>query len=412
MTSRGEAPVRVLMSEGSSLSARESLTALGRAGYEVEVVDANPLCLARFSKYCRQLHIGPRFGLDPAGYLERVISILRDARFDVLFPAHEQAFLFARFKDRLSKLTLLALPSFDTFLRLQSKVGFAGVLRELALPSPPTVVARDEIALREAARERPIYMKTAFGTAGHGLFCVRSDDDLERTIENVRAHLSEGVVVQGVVQGPLERMQAVFDTGRMVGFHANRQVVEGVSGGDLVMESVPALLAREHMERIGRHLMWHGGLSIDYIVDRRGEPNYIDANPRLAETGNALAVGLNLPELLVRISMGEKLTEFRNDTTGVCSFMGIQALLVAARDTGSRWRVARSLADLVLRRDVFANGTEELTPLRSDALALIPLAAVAGALIIKPSFWKRLASATVDAYAATPLVVQFAKNSG
>ena len=66
----------------------------------------------------------------------------------------------------------------------------------------------------------------------------------------------------------------------------------------------------------------------------------------------------------------------------------------------------------MLRRGVFANGTEELTPLPSDALALIPLAAVAGALIIKPSFWKRLVSATVDAYAATPLVVQFAKNSG
>ena len=412
MTSRGEAPVRVLMSEGSSLSARESLTALGRAGYEVEVVDANPLCLARFSKYCRRLHIGPRFGLDPEGYLERVISILADARFDVLFPAHEQAFLFARFSGRLSELTHLALPSFDTFLRLQSKVGFAGVLRELALPSPPTVVARDEIALRAAARQLPVYIKTAFGTASHGLFCIRSADDLERAIESVRAYLSEGVVVQELVQGPLERVQAVFDTGCMVGFHANRQVVEGVSGGDLVKESVPALLAREHMERIGRHLRWHGGLSIDYILDRRGEPNYIDSNPRLAETGNSLAVGLNLPELLVRISLREKLTECRIDTTGVCSFMGIQALLRAARDTGSRWQVVRNLADLVLRRGVFANGTEELTPLRSDALALIPLAAVAGALIIKPSFWKRLASATVDAYAATPLVVQFAKNSG
>ena len=40
MSSRGEASVRVLMSEGSSLSARESLTALGRAGYEVEVIAA------------------------------------------------------------------------------------------------------------------------------------------------------------------------------------------------------------------------------------------------------------------------------------------------------------------------------------------------------------------------------------
>jgi len=93
-------------------------------------------------------------------------------------------------------------------------------------------------------------------------------------------------------------------------------VVEGVSGGDLVKESVPAPLARQHMECIGRHLMWHGGLSIDYIVDRRGEPNYIDANPRLAETGNALAVGLNLPDLLVRISLREKLAECRIDTAG------------------------------------------------------------------------------------------------
>jgi hypothetical protein len=84
-----------------------------------------------------------------------------------------------------------------------------------------------------------------------------------------------------------------------VGFHANRQVVEAVSGGDLVKESVPALLAREHLERVGRYLMSHGGLSIDYIVNRRGEPNYIDSNPRLAETGNALAAGLDLPDLLV-----------------------------------------------------------------------------------------------------------------
>ena len=59
MAASASGPVRVLMSEGSSLSARESLTGLGRAGFHVEAVDGNPLCLARFSKFCRRLHAAP-----------------------------------------------------------------------------------------------------------------------------------------------------------------------------------------------------------------------------------------------------------------------------------------------------------------------------------------------------------------
>lgn len=67
---------RLLMSEGSSLSALESLSGLGRAGFHVEAVDASPFCLARFSKHCRRLHIAPRFGLDPQGYLARILQLL------------------------------------------------------------------------------------------------------------------------------------------------------------------------------------------------------------------------------------------------------------------------------------------------------------------------------------------------
>lgn len=80
-------------------------------------------------------------------------------------------------------------------------------------------------------------------------------------------------------------MEAVFDRGRLVGFHANRQTIDGVSGGDLVKESVQAPAARKQMECIGRDLSWHVALSIDYIVGSDGEPKYIDWNPRLAKTG-------------------------------------------------------------------------------------------------------------------------------
>jgi hypothetical protein len=161
------------------------------------------------------------------------------------------------------------------------------------------------------------------------------------------------------------------------------------------------------MECIGRHLEWHGGLSIDYIVDSHSEPKYIDSNPRLAETGNALAARVNLLKLLVEVSMGQSPPTLRAETLGIRSFTGIQGLLRTARDSSSRWQIIRTIIDLASRRGVFAHGAEELTPLTADARAVIPIAAVAGLLLIKPSRWEQLSLATVNAYAATPQVVQF-----
>jgi hypothetical protein len=42
---------RVLVSESSSLSAQEAITALGMAGHQVGVCDPDPLCLGRFSRF-------------------------------------------------------------------------------------------------------------------------------------------------------------------------------------------------------------------------------------------------------------------------------------------------------------------------------------------------------------------------
>ena len=270
MAASASGPVRVLMSEGSSLSARESLTGLGRAGFHVEVVDGNPLCLARFSRFCRRVHAAPRFGVDPRGYLERVVALVAGRRFDVLFPAHEQAFLFARFRETLSPHVAVALADFSAFQRLQSKVGFAALLDELGLTAPPTTIAYDDNGVRRAAAALPVYIKAAFGTATQGVHFVRSPGELARAIEALRPTFAEGVVVQQPVRGRLTRMIGVFADGELVGFHANRQAAAGVGGGDLVKESIPAAGPRRDLARIGRRLGWRGALAIDYIVDAQG----------------------------------------------------------------------------------------------------------------------------------------------
>ncbi len=48
--------IRVLLTEGSSLTSREVVSCLGPPGYRLEVLDADPLCVARFSRWVRRVH--------------------------------------------------------------------------------------------------------------------------------------------------------------------------------------------------------------------------------------------------------------------------------------------------------------------------------------------------------------------
>jgi len=68
-------------------------------------------------------------------------------------------------------------------------------------------------------------------------------------------------------------------------------------------------VVRQHFEKIGQALAWHGSLSIDYFWDERtGQPSYIDANPRITEPMNAVVNGINLADLQVQLSLGREIT--------------------------------------------------------------------------------------------------------
>jgi hypothetical protein len=81
---------KILLSEASSVSARETITALGLAGYCVEVMSSDFLCLGRFSRFVSRVHRAPASGIDPDGYLAAVLDVVKSRRIDVLLPVHEQ----------------------------------------------------------------------------------------------------------------------------------------------------------------------------------------------------------------------------------------------------------------------------------------------------------------------------------
>src|SRR6185436_881456 len=127
-------PLRVLMSEGSSTSAREAITILGLAGHHVEVCDPSPWCLSRYSRFVRKFHRCPGLRRDPSGFLAFVERLIATGNFEVLLPTHEQGLLFAKVQDRLKGRIAVALPSFESYRTAHAKASFSRLLAQLDLP--------------------------------------------------------------------------------------------------------------------------------------------------------------------------------------------------------------------------------------------------------------------------------------
>src|SRR5215471_11694939 len=164
----GRSSIRILLSEGSSLSARQTITALSRCGYTLDVCDPNPLCISRFSRFVSHYYHCPPLGTDPIGYLTFMLHLLAQEHYDVLLPVHEQAFLFAKVQDRLPTGVHVALADFNAFLQVQGKVAFARLMERLSLPQPMTHIIRSRAEL-EAMDHFPCYLKTDYSTAGQGV---------------------------------------------------------------------------------------------------------------------------------------------------------------------------------------------------------------------------------------------------
>jgi predicted ATP-grasp superfamily ATP-dependent carboligase len=376
--------LRVLLSEGSSTSAREAVTVLAGQGHEVAFCDPDAHCLARFTRLGR-FHRCPGLRDDPRGYLAFVEDLLKRRKFDVLLPIHEQGFLFARVRERLEARTGLALPDFESYRKAHSKAGFSRLLDELGLPQPPTRIVASATDLREVVRF-PCVIKTAIGTASRGIWFARDADGLTRTLRELEAGeaFPGEVLVQDLVAGRTEKAQAVFCHGDLLGFHAYRQIAGGAGGGEAIKQSVSRPRVRDDLATIGKHLAWHGALSVDYILPEQGSHCFIDCNPRLVEPMSAYSAGLDLVDLLLRVSSGEKPPPAAASREGVRTHLAMQGLLGRAIDGGSRREMVREALLIMGGRGAYAGSTEELTPVRHDWASAIPLAMTALALLVNP----------------------------
>lgn len=396
--------MRILLTDGSGLTARQVATQLAAAGHTVEVLTPDPLALTRFTVHVRRLHRVPRYGADPFGWLDAALAVYAAGDFDVMFPTQEQVAVLSRSRHRLADAGVVtAVPAFEALLAVQDKVAAYTTLTRLDLPTPPTdiVASGADLAAYDAL---PAFVKMPIGTATNGVMYLANARQLASVASDCSAAgaFADGpLLVQAPLAGPLVMVQSVFDNGELVASHANLREREGTRGGASNKRSIDLPAAREHLRALGAHLAWHGALSADAILTDAG-PVYIDVNPRLVEPGNAWRAGVDLVDAMLRVARHDVPMPQPPGRRGVATHQLLLAVGGAAQDRRPRRAVMRELAGAALHRGAYHDSREELTPVRGDARAAVPVAAAALANLVHPAVWRALSSDAVDNYALTP----------
>lgn len=400
------AGVRVLLTEGSSLTSREVVSCLGPLGYHLEVLDPDALCLARHSRWVHRVHRCPPAGREPLAYVDFLTRIVAERAIEAVLPTHEQAWLLAAARRRLPDDLPVAVAHPDAFARVQSKLSFAALLDELGLPQPPwrPVTGAADVA----TLPYPYWLKAPFSTAGRGVHEVTDAATRDRALAELLGAGETAVMAQQPARGQYGQAAGLFDRGRLIAAHTSVGRAVGMGGSAAARLSVDHPVARRHLARLGEALQWHGGLTLDYL-HVEGSPVFLECNPRTVEPANAAAAGLNIPDLQVRLSQGETVGPSpRLGVAGIRTHGLIAVLMGIAGRGGSRLRLLAELRDAILGRRLYAHSTEQLTPITRDPLSLLPAVILTSRLLWAPSHADRIAQAAIDSYSITPATIEAA----
>jgi hypothetical protein len=395
--------MRVALTDGSGLTARQVAGQLAGLGHRVEVLSPDPLCLSRWTRSVHRVRPVPAYGTAPRVWLRAALDICQTNGIDVLFPTQEQVAVLSACAGEVRAANVrTVVPRFAALVRVQDKLAAYATLRAADLPQPDATIlaGRTEV---ESWDRFPVYMKLPIGTATSGVRLVREAAQLRSVVTDAiaaGAFDDGGILAQAPTEGPLVMVQAVFADGELVAFHANERVRLGSMGGASHKRSVDLPAARDHMRTLGRHLRWHGAISADAIVTPSG-PRYIDINPRLVEPANARRSGVDLVSPMLELATGDLPAVQAPGRVGVDTHQLLIAVLGAAQRTGRRRAVVQELVDAARHRHGYAGSSEELTPVRGDWRAAVPVVVAAAATVARPALWHRFASGSVQNYSLT-----------
>jgi protein-tyrosine-phosphatase/predicted ATP-grasp superfamily ATP-dependent carboligase len=304
----------VLILDGHSRAALETLQSLGRAGVQVDLAAETQDCLAMHSRYISRKLQQPS--------QERVAdfqSWLRERdklrNYALIVPATETSLLGLRQLDENDTLRRKAVIAGDKALDITlDKEKTWQLAHQLGVPAPrglliSTLSDIDPVQQFPVVL-KPTHSKVIIDGALRTLAVAVVRNQSERQ-EQLRRWLPvTAVQQQEYVRGHGVGVEFLFNRGRKIWHFAHERVHEypltgGASSYRRSIDPPPAML--HDAEKLLTALKWHGVAMVEFKIDAKGQHWLMEINPRLwGSLALSIDAGVDFPLGLLQIAQGEE----------------------------------------------------------------------------------------------------------
>ncbi|HEY2497892.1 MAG TPA: ATP-grasp domain-containing protein [Candidatus Angelobacter sp.] len=304
----------VLVLDGHSRAALETVQSLGRAGVQVDVAAENKDCLAMHSRYvaCRLLQPSQTHAGDFHAWLR-----LQDKQrnYALIVPATEASLLGVRLLEEKDPLRLkTVIPSNNSLDVALDKEKTWQLARELGVPVPASDLILSVAEIGHVKQFpvvlKPTHSKVTIAGELRTLAVAVVKNEAERQ-EQLRRWLPlTPVQQQQYVFGCGVGVELLFSRGQKVWHFAHKRMHEYplTGGASSYRRSIipPPDMLRD-AEKLLTALKWHGVAMIEFKMDAQGRYWLMEINPRLwGSVALSLDAGVNFPLGLLQVARGEQ----------------------------------------------------------------------------------------------------------
>ena len=242
-------------------------------------------------------------------FLERLAYINEKEQLDIIIPNFDsELYLFIKFSKRLLEMGIHTfLPSMEQFEeRHKDNLPEFAKKYNITVPESKAILNSKELSNLPKPLSYPYYIKGKFYEA----FKVNNHNQAIQYFNKLSAKWGLPVIVQQSIHGTEVNVVALGDgEGNTVAAVAMRKQYitdKGKAWGGITLNDERLLEITHH---IIKETKWRGAMELEMIKTDDGEYHLIEINPRIpAWVYLAVGAGQNIPEMLCRLAMGEKVT--------------------------------------------------------------------------------------------------------
>jgi protein-tyrosine-phosphatase/predicted ATP-grasp superfamily ATP-dependent carboligase len=304
--------VTVLVLDGHSRAALETLQSLGRAGAQVDLAAEAPDCLAMHSRYVSRKLQQPSQGQDFEAWL-REQDKLRN--YTLIVPATETSLLRLRQLDENDSLRHKAIiPGDDALDVALDKEKTWRLAHQLGVPAPAAILLSTLTEIGHAQNFplvlKPTHSKVMVDGALRTLAVAVVKNESERQ-EQLRRWLPvTPVQQQEYVSGSGIGVELLFNRGKKIWHFAHERTHEYplTGGASSYRRSIDPPQAMLHdAEKLLTALNWHGVAMVEFKMNANGQYWLMEINPRLwGSLALSIDSGVDFPLGLLQIAQGDE----------------------------------------------------------------------------------------------------------